>query len=120
MMQRSGTHRGHAGAEPQELTMTDAVIVDAVRTPLGKGKPGGALSGVNPVDLLAHPLEAIVARTGIDPELIDDVIVGAVTQAGEQGFNIGRRAVLAAGYPERVPATTIDRQCGSSQQAIAF
>ena len=100
--------------------MTEAVIVDAVRTPLGKGKPGGALSGINAVDLLAHPLEAVVARTGIDPGVIDDVIVGAVTQSGEQGFNIGRRAVLAAGYPERVPATTIDRQCGSSQQAIHF
>ncbi|QXC59444.1 thiolase family protein [Aquihabitans sp. G128] len=100
--------------------MTDAVIIDAVRTPLGKGKPNGALAGVNPVDLLAHPLEALVERTGLDPEQIDDVIAGCVTQADEQGFNIARRAVLAAGYPERVPATTIDRQCGSSQQAIHF
>jgi acetyl-CoA acyltransferase len=100
--------------------MADAVIVDAVRTPLGKGKATGALAGVHPVDLLAHPLAALVERTGIDPAVIDDVIAGAVTQVGEQSLNIARRAVLAAGYPERVPATTVDRQCGSSQQALHF
>lgn len=100
--------------------MAEAVIVDAVRTPLGKGKPTGELHGVHPVDLLAHPLGALVERTGIDPGVIDDVIVGAVSQVGEQAVNIARRGALAAGYPERVPATTVDRQCGSSQQAIHF
>jgi acetyl-CoA acyltransferase len=100
--------------------MADAVIVDAVRTPLGKGKPSGALAGIHPVDLLAHPLAAVVERTGIDPALIDDVIAGAVTQVGEQALNIARKGALAAGYPERVPGTTVDRQCGSSQQAIHF
>jgi acetyl-CoA acyltransferase len=99
---------------------TDAVIVDAVRTPLGKGKATGALAGVHAVDLLAEPLTALVDRTGIDPAAIDDVIAGCVTQYGEQSLNVARRATLAAGYPERVPATTIDRQCGSSQQAIHF
>ncbi len=103
-----------------ELSPTDAVIVDAVRSPLGKGKSTGALAGVHPVDLLAHPLRALVERTGLDPATIDDVIAGCVTQAGEQSLNIARRATLAAGYPERVPATTIDRQCGSSQQAVHF
>jgi len=100
--------------------MADAVIIDAVRTPLGRGKPGGILSSTHPVELLAHTLRAVVERNGLDPEVIDDVIAGNVTQVSEQAFNIGRRAVLAAGYPERVPATTIDRQCGSSQQAIHF
>src|SRR5579871_2756870 len=100
--------------------MTDAVIVDAVRTPLGRGKPNGELHGVHPVDLLAAPLAGLVERTGIDPATIDDVIAGCVTQSSEQSLNIGRRALLAAGYPERVPGTTVDRQCGSSQQAIHF
>lgn len=100
--------------------MNEAVIVDVVRTASGKGKPGGALSGTHPVDLLATVLEALVARSGIDPALIDDVIGGCVGQAGEQSTNITRQAVLAAGFPEHVPATTIDRQCGSSQQAAAF
>src|SRR5256886_4112138 len=100
--------------------MSDAVIIDAVRTPLGKGRPGGALAGVHAVDLLAHPLAALVERTGIDPGVIEDVIAGCVSQIGEQSTNIARRAVLAAGYPERVPATTVDRQCGSAQQAIHF
>jgi acetyl-CoA acyltransferase len=100
--------------------MNDAVIIDAVRTPLGKGRPDGALASIHPVDLLAAPLQALVDRNGIDPALIDDVIVGTVGQIGPQSYNIGRRGVLAAGFPERVPATTLDRQCGSSQQAIAF
>ncbi|WP_280314549.1 thiolase family protein, partial [Nocardia wallacei] len=100
--------------------MRDAVIVEAVRTPIGKGKPTGALHGVHPVDLLAHSLREVVRRSGIDPELIDDVIGGVVTQVGEQAVNVTRRAALAAGYPESVPATTVDRQCGSSQQAIHF
>ncbi|MBY8858988.1 thiolase family protein [Nocardia sp. CA2R105] len=100
--------------------MRDAVIVEAVRTPIGKGKSTGALHGVHPVDLLAHSLREVVRRTGIDPAQIDDVIGGVVTQVGEQSVNISRRAALAAGYPESVPATTVDRQCGSSQQAIHF
>ncbi|WP_327094962.1 thiolase family protein [Nocardia vinacea] len=100
--------------------MRDAVIVEAVRTPIGKGKPNGALHNVNAVDLLAHSLRAVIDRSGIDPALIDDVIGGIVTQIGEQGANMTRRAALAAGYPESVPATTVDRQCGSSQQAIHF
>src|SRR4051812_37287300 len=100
--------------------MPDAVIVDAVRTPLGKGKPTGALAGIHAVDLLAHPLRALAERNDLDAGLIDDVICGCVTQYSEQSLNVARRAVLAAGYPERVPATTVDRQCGSSQQAIHF
>ncbi|WP_067572027.1 thiolase family protein [Nocardia acidivorans] len=100
--------------------MRDAVIVEAVRTPVGKGKANGALHGTHPVDLFAHSLREVVRRSGIDPELIDDVIGGVVTAVGEQGSNLTRRAALAAGYPESVPATTVDRQCGSSQQAIHF
>ncbi|MFE3025912.1 thiolase family protein [Nocardia tengchongensis] len=100
--------------------MRDAVIVEAVRTPIGKGKATGALHGVHPADLLAHSLREVVRRSEIDPALIDDVIGGVVTQVGEQGSNLTRRAALAAGYPESVPATTVDRQCGSSQQAIHF
>ncbi|GAA2053717.1 thiolase family protein [Williamsia deligens] len=100
--------------------MANAVIVDAVRTPVGKGKPTGALHDVHPVDLLAHSLRAVVDRTGIDPAEIDDVITGVVTQSGEQSLNIARRGLLAAGYPESVPGVSVDRQCGSGQQAIAF
>ncbi len=101
--------------------MREAVIVEAVRTPVGRGKPGqGRLSGWHPVDLLAETLRAVVDRAGVDPALVDDVITGCVSQAGEQAFNVGRNAVLAAGFPESVPATTIDRQCGSSQQAAHF
>lgn len=100
--------------------MSRAVIIDAVRTPIGRGKPTGALAGVHPVDLEAHVLEAIVERTGLDPAQVDDVIGGAVSQVGEQSLNVTRNAVLAAGFPESVPATTVDRQCGSSQQALAF
>ncbi|MGW5876967.1 thiolase family protein [Nocardiopsis terrae] len=100
--------------------MPEAVIVDAVRTPIGKGRQSGALHGVNAVDLLAHSLEALVERTGLDPALVDDVIGGVVTQHGEQAANMTRRALLAAGFPESVPATTVDRQCGSSQQAVHF
>jgi acetyl-CoA acyltransferase len=100
--------------------MNDAVIVDVVRTASGKGKPGGALSGVHPVDLLATVLRALVERNGLDPVLVDDVIGGCVSQTDEQALNITRTALLAAGFPESVPATTIDRQCGSSQQAAHF
>ncbi|MEV7608574.1 thiolase family protein [Microbacterium sp. NPDC089320] len=100
--------------------MTEAVIVDVVRTASGRGKPGGALHGVHPVDLLSTVLEALVSRTGIDPGLVDDVIAGCVQQVGDQSFNVARSALLAAGFPEHVPGTTIDRQCGSSQQAAVF
>jgi acetyl-CoA acyltransferase len=100
--------------------MRDAVIVDAVRTPIGKGKPGGALHGSHPVELLAHTIRALVERTGVDPATIDDVIGGAVDQVGEQAMNTTRWAMLSAGLPESVPATTVDRQCGSSQQAAHF
>jgi len=98
--------------------MRDAVIVDAVRTPTGKRN--GALKDWHPVDLSAHVLTALVERTGIDPALVDDVIWGVVSQTGEQSANVGRNAVLAAGWPEAVPGTTLDRQCGSSQQAAHF
>ncbi|MDX6741274.1 thiolase family protein [Actinocorallia sp. A-T 12471] len=100
--------------------MRDAVIVEAVRTPVGKGKPGGALADVHPVALLAHTLRELVARSGIDPELVDDVIGGTVSQVGEQAANLTRYAWLSAGLPESVAATTVDRQCGSSQQAVHF
>jgi acetyl-CoA acyltransferase len=100
--------------------MTSAVIVDIVRTASGKGKPGGALSGVHPVNLLATTLQALVERTGIDSALVDDVIAGCVSQVGDQGLNVARIAALAAGFPEHVPGTSIDRQCGSSQQAAHF
>ncbi|OIJ66929.1 thiolase family protein [Streptomyces mangrovisoli] len=100
--------------------MRDAVIVEAVRTPVGKGKPGGALAHVHPVELLAHTLRALVERSGVDPALIDDVIGGTVDQVGEQAMNTTRYAALSAGLPESVPATTVDRQCGSSQQAVHF
>ena len=98
--------------------MRDAVICAAVRTPVGKR--GGGLSGVHAVDLSAHVLTALAERSGIDPAVVDDVVWGCVSQVGEQTFNVGRNAPLAAGWPESVPGTTIDRQCGSSQQAVAF
>ncbi len=98
--------------------MTTAVIVDAVRT--AGGKRHGKLSGWHPVDLAAETLKALVERNDVDPALIDDVIMGCVMQVGAQAVNIGRNAVLAAGFPESVPATTVDRQCGSSQQALHF
>ncbi|MET8858174.1 thiolase family protein [Streptomyces sp. NPDC004579] len=100
--------------------MRDAVIVEAVRTPVGKGKPNGSLAHVHPVELLAHTLRTLVERSGIDPALIDDVIGGTVDQVGEQAMNTTRYAVLSAGFPDTVPATTVDRQCGSSQQAVHF
>jgi acetyl-CoA acyltransferase len=96
----------------------DAVIVEAVRTPIGKRN--GGLSPVHPTDLSAHVLATIVDRTGIDPAVVDDVVWGCVSQAGEQTYDIARNAVLAAGWPETVPGTTVDRQCGSSQQAVHF
>ncbi|MGW5311376.1 thiolase family protein [Nocardia thailandica] len=100
--------------------METAVIVDVVRTPSGRGKPGGGLSGIHPATLLAGVLTDLLARHDLDPALIDDVIGGCVTQSGEQAGNITRTAVLAAGLPESVPGTTVERQCGSSQQAVHF
>jgi acetyl-CoA acyltransferase len=98
--------------------MRDAVIVDAVRTPTGKRN--GGLSGVHSADLSAHVLRTLVERTRIDPAVVDDVVWGCVSQIGEQTFDIARTAVLSAGWPESVPGTTVDRQCGSSQQAVHF
>lgn len=100
--------------------MATAVIVDAVRTASGRGKPGGALSGIHPADLISSVIRDMVERTGIDPAVIDDVILGCVSQAGKQTFNIARWAALGAGLPERIPGVTVDRQCGSSQQAAMF
>jgi acetyl-CoA acyltransferase len=98
--------------------MAEAVIVEAVRSPLGKRN--GGLSGVHSADLSAQVLNGLVDKAGIDPEIVDDVIWGCVSQAGEQAIDIARTAVLAAGWPETVPGVTVDRQCGSSQQSIHF
>ena len=100
--------------------MRNAVIVDAVRTPSGRGKPGGALSGIHPIDLSAHVLTGLLERNGLDSAQIDDVLWGCVSQVGEQATNVARQATLAAGFAETVPAASIDRQCGSSQQAAHF
>jgi acetyl-CoA acyltransferase len=99
---------------------TDALIVDALRTPTGRGRSVGALAEIHPVDLLGQALKALVDRTGIDPGEVDDVLIGCVSQAGEQSATPGRMAWLAAGFPVHVPSTTIDRKCGSSQQAVHF
>jgi acetyl-CoA acyltransferase len=98
--------------------MPNAVIVDAVRTPLGKRN--GKLKDTHPVDLAAHTLRALIERNDLDPALVEDVIMGCVMQVGDQAVNIGRNAALAAGYPESVVGTSIDRQCGSSQQSAHF
>ena len=101
--------------------MTDVVIVEAVRTPLGRGnQKNGDLKDVHPVKLGAHVLREVVSRAKLDPALVEDVIFGCVMQTGEQACNIGRQAVLLAGFPMEVPSTTVDRQCGSSQQAVHF
>jgi acetyl-CoA acyltransferase len=100
--------------------MRRAVVVDIVRSPFGRGRPGGALDGLHPVDLYAQVLQALIRRTGVDAALIEDVITGCVIQVAEQSGNIGRQAVLAAGFPESVPAVTLDRKCGSAQQAFDF
>jgi acetyl-CoA acetyltransferase family protein len=99
-------------------SVATAVIVDAVRTPLGRRN--GALRDWHPVDLTAHVLRALVERSDLDPALVEDVIVGCVSQSGEQALNLARNAALAAGFPESVPGTTVDRQCGSGQQALHF
>lgn len=100
--------------------LEDVVIVDAIRSPMGRGKPGGALSTLHPAELLGQVLTALLDRNGLDPATVDDVLVGCVTQAGEQANGIGRMAWLAAGLPVEVPAATIERKCGSGQQAIVF
>ena len=100
------------------MAQREAVIVDAVRTAIGRRN--GRLKDWHPVDLMAEVLSALVQRSGIDAGSVEDVIVGCVIQAGEQALNVGRNAALAAGFPESVPGTTVDRQCGSSQQAIHF
>ncbi len=102
------------------MSLRRAVIVDVCRSPFARGRENGALAPVHPVDLYAQVLAALVARTGIDPALVEDVITGCVIQVAEQAGNIGRQAVLAAGFPETVPAVTLDRKCGSAQQAIDF
>jgi acetyl-CoA acyltransferase len=98
--------------------MPNAVIVDAVRTPVGRRN--GRLSGWHPVDLAAQPLRALMERNDLDPALVEDVIMGCTMTVGEQAMNIGRNAALAAGFPDTVPGTTVDRQCGSAQQAVHF
>jgi acetyl-CoA acetyltransferase family protein len=100
--------------------MRDAVIIDALRSPIGRGKAGGQLADIHPVDLLAQMIRALVERNQIDPATVDDVIAGCVSQVGEQAANPARVAWLAAGYPESVPGTSIERRCGSGQQAIHF
>jgi acetyl-CoA acyltransferase len=100
--------------------MNRAVIVDAIRTPMGRGKTGGSLSELHPVDLLAQVFTALINRNHLDPGTVDDVMIGCVTQIGEQSGVPGRMAWLAAGYPDHVPAITLDRRCGSSQQAADF
>src|SRR5213592_4563381 len=99
-------------------SLREAVIVEAVRSPIGKRN--GSLAGIHPVDLLATVMQEVVTRAGVDPGLIEDNIIGCVSQIGEQSLNIGRNGWLAAGFPEEVPGTTVDRQCGSSQQSIHF
>jgi len=98
--------------------MPEAVILAAARTPLGRR--GGALVGVHAVDLAAHAMNAALERSGLGPDAVDDVVLGCVSQVGEQSWNVARNAVLAAGWPDRIPGTTVDRQCGSSQQAVSF
>ncbi|MGH7721375.1 MAG: thiolase family protein [Candidatus Dormibacteria bacterium] len=101
--------------------MGEVVIVEAVRTPLGRGSlKNGDLRDVHALKLAAHVLREVVGRAGVDPALVDDVVMGCVSQTGEQSINIARQAVLLAGFPVEVPATTVDRQCGSSQQAVHF
>ena len=101
--------------------MREVVIVEAVRTPLGRGsQKNGDLRDVHPLKLAAHVLREVVGRPGVDPAIVEDVVMGCVSQVGEQSINMARQAVLLAGFPIEVPATTVDRQCGSSQQAVHF
>jgi acetyl-CoA acyltransferase len=100
--------------------MVSAVIIDAVRSPMARGKPGGGLSSLHPADLLGQVLTALIDRSGIDPATVDDLLVGCVGQNGEQSATIGRQAWLGAGYPVSVPSVTVERKCGSGQQAVDF
>lgn len=100
--------------------MSEAFIIDAIRSPMGRIKTGGAFTDLHPVELLSQVLQALVERNGIDPGAVDDVICGCVSQVGEQSASPGRMAWLAAGFPEHVPSTTVERKCGSSQQAVHF
>ncbi|MGY0488270.1 thiolase family protein [Streptomyces sp. WG-D5] len=100
--------------------LNEAVIIDAVRTPSGRGRTGGALAGVHPVDLLAQTFTALLNRHALGPGIVDDILIGCVSQVGEQSATPGRAAWLGAGFPEHVPASTIDRKCGSGQQAVHF
>lgn len=117
-----------AGTTPEEAAVTEArsttaaraVIVEACRTPLGRGRQTGVLAGLHPVELLSQTLTALVERAGIDPGLVDDVLIGCVSQSGEQAATPGRQAWLSAGFPEHVPSVTIERKCGSGQQALDF
>ena len=111
-------HRGAVPGPAKEVAMRTAVIVDALRTPLGRRN--GSLKDWHPVDLAAHTLQALVERNDLDPGLVEDVLMGCVMQVGDQAGNVGRNAALAAGFPETVVGTSIDRQCGSSQQAAHF
>jgi acetyl-CoA acyltransferase len=105
----------------KEISMGDVVIIDAVRTPLGRGnQKNGDLRHVHPLKLAAHVLREVVGRAGVDPAMVEDVVMGCVSQTGEQSINVARQAVLLAGFPVEVAATTVDRQCGSSQQAVHF
>src|SRR5213594_343630 len=110
-----GPGAGRSSSMPE---MREAVIVEAVRTPIGKRN--GSLKDYNPVDLLADVLRVLVNRSGVDPGQIEDNITGCVSQVGEQSLNVGRNGWLAAGFPETIPSTTVDRQCGSSQKSIHF
>src|SRR6266567_410243 len=101
--------------------MSNAYILDAVRTPRGRGKAGkGALSGIHPQELVAQALNHLIAKSGADPKYVEDVVMGVVSQAGEQGANLARNAVLSAGWPIEVSATTLNRFCGSGLQSIHF
>src|ERR1700748_1189503 len=117
---KSGTRRSRVNGRSRDRSrkMRETVIVEAVRTPVGKRN--GGLSSMHAADLSAIVLSELMERTGIDPDIIDDVVWGCVSQVGDQSSNIGRYAVLAAGWPESIPGTTINRACGSSQQALDF
>ena len=104
----------------QNTPQNTPVIVDIVRSPMGRGKAGGALSEVHPADLLSQVFVGLIERNRLDPGLVDDLIIGCVSQAGEQAVPTGRTAWLAAGYPQHVPCTMVERRCGSSQQAVHF
>src|SRR3546814_18508194 len=98
--------------------MQTPYIVDAIRAPMARGRAGGALADLHPVEILAHLLRTLVTRNRFDPGEVDDIIVGCVSQVGEQSNTPGRMAALAAGYPIHVPSTTVERKCGSSHQAV--